>query len=107
MILKLKNAVMFYLLKNREQRKVPKLKDIISQAIAKQKQQNEEKRKRREKLSLTTGPEDKQMTEANQKQLKEASDKVKALINDNDYSIRVLKQKIIDKLLRKKKIVAE
>ena len=49
---KLKNAVMYYLIKNREQRKVPKLKDIIEQAIAKQKKQNEEKRKRRENISL-------------------------------------------------------
>ena len=36
-VTKLKNAVMYYLIKNREQRKVPKLKDIIEQAIAKQK----------------------------------------------------------------------
>lgn len=28
-IVKLKNAIMYYVLRNREQRKVPKLKDII------------------------------------------------------------------------------
>ena len=51
-VTKLKNAVMYYLIKNREQRKVPKLKDIIEQAIAKQKKQNEEKRKRKENITL-------------------------------------------------------
>ena len=64
MILKLKNAVMYYLIKNRETRKVPKLKDIIEQAINKQKMQNEERRKKRENLTLEIKPADKFMDES-------------------------------------------
>lgn len=49
---KLKNAVVFYLLKNREERKIPKLKEMIELTIARQKQIIEEKRKRKERIQF-------------------------------------------------------
>jgi len=44
-ILQLKNAIMYYIVRNREQRKVPKLSEILQQAIEKQKKEKEERRR--------------------------------------------------------------
>ena len=53
---KLKNAVVFYLLKNREERKIPKLKEMIELTIARQKQIIEEKRTRKERIQFEVRP---------------------------------------------------
>lgn len=44
--------MLYNVLKNRESRKVPKLKDIIQDAREKQAKANEARRKRKENLSL-------------------------------------------------------
>ena len=46
-MLALKNAVMYYIVKAREARKVPKLQEILEQAVARQKRLKEERRKKR------------------------------------------------------------
>lgn len=43
---------MYYIVRNREQRKVPKLKDIIQASVEKNKKLNEERRKKKENFSL-------------------------------------------------------
>ena len=45
---KLKNVIMQFILKNRETRKVPKLKDILNEAI--ERQNREQAAKRRDKI---------------------------------------------------------
>jgi len=41
------------------------------------------------------------MDEIQTEQMKEAGEKVRSLLADNDYQLRVLRQKIIDSLLRR------
>lgn len=50
--LALKNAIMYYIVRMRESRKVPKLQDILENAIRQQQKQKSERRKRRQTLKI-------------------------------------------------------
>jgi hypothetical protein len=93
--------VLYNVLKNRESRKVPKLKDIIQDAREKQAKANEARRKRKENLSLEIKSNSQFMDDAQSQQIKEASEKIRNMLVENDGQLRVLRQKIIDNLLRK------
>lgn len=51
-LLKLKNTIMYFITKNRETRKVPKLKDILGAAIKKKQEEQANKRNRKKAFTL-------------------------------------------------------
>lgn len=104
-VIKLKNVIMYYVLRNREERKVPKLKDIIEQAKTLAAAQNEAMRRRRENMNLDNLKSDSQYMDENQaQQIMQTSEKIKSMLMENDTQLRVLRQKILDNLIRRKDI---
>ena len=102
-VIKLKNVIMYYVLRNREERKVPKLKDIIEQVKVQNRTQEEAKRRRRENLNLDNLKSDSQYMDENQaQQIMQTSEKIKSMLYENDTQLRVLRQKILDNLIRPK-----
>lgn len=98
-ILKLKNAIMYYIIRNREQRKVPKLKEIVQTAIETQKKKNEDRRRKKENLSLDLENSNQFMDADQTGQINDFLAKMKNVILENDQHLRTLKQKIIETLL--------
>ena len=77
LILKLKNAIMYYIVRNREERKVPKLSDILHQAIEKQKKEKEERRRQKQNMTLENlEPEASNLTSSQYEQIEEVGEKI-------------------------------
>ena len=79
----LKNAIIYYIVYNREQRKVPKQKDIIQSSIEKNKKANEDRRRKKENFSLEIKSNNEFMDPEQTAQVIEAGKKIKNLIYEN------------------------
>ena len=77
-LLALKNAIFHFILKEREERKVPKLKDILNKAIEQQKRSKQAMRNKIASLSLDNlEATDTYLTEELYLQVQEKYDKIK------------------------------
>ena len=106
----LKNSVVYYLLKNRKDRKVKNLKKILEEFIAKKNKQKEMQRiKKRELESLDLDEkleklidDDKVLTEL---QYENVQDLMNAIVTENieqnEIQLRLLKSNMMDRLLKK------
>ena len=74
---------MYYIVRNREQRKVPKLKDIIQSSIEKNKKANEDRRRKKENFSLEIKSNNEFMDPEQTAQVMNAGRKIKNLIYEN------------------------
>ena len=74
---------MYYIVRNREQRKVPKLKDIIQSSIEKNKKANEDRRRKKENFSLEIKSNNEFMDPEQTTQVMNAGRKIKNLIYEN------------------------
>ena len=74
---------MYYIVRNREQRKVPKLKDIIQSSIEKNKKANEDRRRKKENFSLDIKSNNEFMDPEQTAQVMNAGRKIKNLIYEN------------------------
>ena len=106
----LKNSVVYYLLKNRKDRKVKNLKKILEEFIQKKNKQKEMQRiKKRELESLDLDEkleklidDDKVLTEI---QYENVQDLMNAIVTENieqnEIQLRLLKSNMMDRLLKK------
>ena len=64
MTVKLKNAIMFYLLKTRILKRIPNFNEVLKQAVAKKKREIKAMRRKKETLDFEQlGPEDTYLTD--------------------------------------------
>ena len=79
----LKNAIIYYIIRKRERRKVPKLKDRIQSSIEKNKKANEDRRRKKENFSLEIKSNNEFMDPEQTAQVMNAGRKIKNLIYEN------------------------
>ena len=93
-LLALKNAIFFFILKNREERKVPKLRDVLNQAIERQKRAKEAMRKKINSITLDTlDTTDMYLTEDQFIQLKENVGKIHEQMAQFKFAMSMLNMK--------------
>lgn len=98
----LKNAVMYHIVKNREQRRVPQLKDLIQQVIAKQKREMAASRKKQNNFNIEQmGPSNTYLTEDQAEQVHEIVEKINKSLEEQSNYITNLQKKF--KLILKPK----
>jgi len=94
-MLALKNAIMYYIVKARDARKVPKLQEILEQAIERQKRIKEESRKRRQNMTLDQlEPHANYLTDEQFEAIRENAFKVKETAMETDFQLAVLSRKV-------------
>mmetsp|Transcript_69008 Transcript_69008/g.95574 ORF Transcript_69008/g.95574 Transcript_69008/m.95574 type:complete len:97 (-) Transcript_69008:90-380(-) len=92
---------MYFITKNRETRKVPKLKDILGAAIKKKQEEQANKRNRKKAFTLDDlNSKDTYLTPEQYINIQEQAAKLDQVIETGEYQINLIKKKI-DFLLRR------
>ena len=102
---KLKNATMYYIARNRKDRKVPKLKDVLMQVIAQQADRARAKRDKLKGATIETMMEDESnyLTEEQEGQLREQFKKIGTAQEENQQQLSLLSTKVTQVLRPREK----
>jgi len=83
-----KNAIMYHLVKNREKRRAPKLKDILMMEIEKKKKEMAAARRKKQKFLLDQlGPSNTYLTDEQYALIKDQIDKINKTIEHHDVQV--------------------
>jgi len=94
---KLKNAVMFYIVKTRVLKRIPNFTEILNMAINKKKREMQAARRKQQEFDLDQlGPEDTYLTDEQFNLIKEQIEKIKLTLEDQETKIQSLKMKLLN-----------
>ena len=94
---KLKNAVMFHIVKTRILKRIPNFNEILNMAINKKKREMQAARRKQQEFDLDQlGPEDTYLTDEQFSLIKEQIDKIKLTLDDQETKIQSLKMKLFN-----------
>ena len=93
--MKLKNAIMFYIVKTRILKRIPNFNEILNMAINKKKREMHAARRKQQEFDLDQlGPEDTYLTDEQFSLIKEQIEKIKLTLDDQETKISTLKMKL-------------
>lgn len=94
---KLKNAVMVYIVKTRMLKRIPNFNEILNMAINKKRREMQAARRKQQEFDLDQlGPEDTYLTEEQFSLIKEQIEKIKLTLDDQETKIHSLKVKLLN-----------
>ena len=94
---KLKNAVMYHIVKTRILKRIPNFNEILNMAINKKKREMHAARRKQQEFDLDQlGPEDTYLTDEQFSLIKEQIEKIKLTLEDQETKVQSLKMKLFN-----------
>lgn len=94
---KLKNAIMYYIVKTREKKRIPNFTEILNMAINKKKREMQAARRKQQEFDLDQlGTDDAFLTDEQFSLIKEKNEKIKLTLEDQETKIASLKLKLFN-----------